>query len=148
MKRQIQALRWPLIIEIVNSIILQVSGRSSIILFLSWCITITIIFWSGWLIIKKKWGTLLRAACSGPMILILGFTLIGGAYNVITGDFSHVGKALKIDINPRLAYLGGVVLSTLAVLPLAALISWLGGVIGRRKYGMVEKEKRGSNLYS
>ncbi|TAL72893.1 MAG: hypothetical protein EPN88_04630 [Bacteroidetes bacterium] len=132
MKRLIRTIRLPLIVEIANSILIQLFGKSSILLYFSWAVTVSVIFWGGFLVIKEKWGTLLRATCVGPVILILGFMLIGGLYNAITGDFTQVMKSVKIDMNPRLVYLVGVVISTLMFLPLAGLISLLGAVIGRK----------------
>jgi hypothetical protein len=132
MKKLLHTIRWPLMIEIVNSILVQTLGNSTVFLAFSWAITITIIFWGGWLVIKEQWGTLLHAASVGPILTILGVTLIGGIYNLATRDFNHVVTTIKTDINPRFLYFGGVVVSTLVFVPVVALISLFGGILGRK----------------
>lgn len=131
MKKILHTLRWLLLIEIVNVLLIQFLEQTTALLIISWSVTISIIFWGGWLIIKTEWGTLARAAFVGPIILIC-FMLIGGLYNLATGDFSDLAKPKKIDINPRILYVGGVVISTIMVVPIAALISLIGGILGRK----------------
>jgi len=75
------------------------------------------------------------AACAGPIILLLGFVLVAVLYNLITADFSAVAESAKhtwVKDSPRLAYLVFVLVSTTLFMPLAALVSVLGGVIGRK----------------
>jgi hypothetical protein len=135
MKTLLQTIRWPLLIEIANALLVQLLPTSTTaLLVISWAITISIIFWGGWLVLKENWGTLLRAASVGPIILIFGFTLIGGLYNLVTGDFSNIKTTSMKDINPRILYLGGVVVSTLMVVPVVALISLFGGVLSRKHF--------------
>ncbi len=86
------------------------------------------------MITKEKWGTLARAASVGPIIIILGFTLIGGIYNLMTGDFTHAAIVVKSNVNPRLLYFSGVVISTIMFLPIVASISFLGGILGRKHF--------------
>ena len=108
MKRLILALRWPLIIEIANSLLFAaVSSNSFGIPLLSWIITLGVLLWGGWLIAKKEWGTLAHAAWAGPAIFVVGFGLVTTTYHAITGDVSAMAKVSRWHVDPRLVYFAG-----------------------------------------
>ena len=134
MKRFLITIRWALLIEVLNSLLGQLL-RPHLGYVPFHAVTIAVLFWSGWLVTKKQRGSLAHAAWAGPVILVLGFMLVGVLYNLITGDFSEVGQGANVSWvkdSPRLAYLVAVLGSTILFLPLAALVSVLGGVIGRK----------------
>lgn len=137
MKRFIFTIRIPLIAELINSILAQVLGAEYGFLVFP-LVTAAIAFWAGFLIAKESWGSLAHAGWAGPFVLVLG-VVIASTTLAISGPFSAaelegVAERAKhgwVMEHPRLTALLGFVMSTAMIMPVAALISLLGGLLAK-----------------
>lgn len=132
----IWTIRWPLIVEAINSILVQAIGGTTV--FIGHAISFAVVFWGGWLVGRERWGTLAHAAWVGPVVWLLGFTIVAGLVGSLTGDFSEVEETLAgtwAESQPHLAYFAGVVIAATLFTPFAVLISLFGGVVGKKMRG-------------
>jgi len=137
MKRFILKIRMPLIAELFNSVLAQLLGTEYGFLVFP-LFTAAIAFWAGFLIAKESWGSLAHAGWAGPFILILGI-LVASASLAISPPFSAAeleGIAARVRYTwvmeyPRLTALLGFAIASVVIMPVAALISVLGGLLGK-----------------
>ena len=134
MKKFIYTIRFPLIAEVINSALVQVVGTEYGV-FAYPLVTTTIALWAGALIARD----LAHAAWAGPAIMFCG-VLVVGIFGAFSSPFSldelkdipeHAKNAWAME-NPRLTAFMGLALATAIFTPASALISALGGFIGKR----------------
>jgi hypothetical protein len=131
-------IRFPLIAEVINSALVQVVGTEYGV-FAYPLVTTAIVLWAGALIARESWGSLAHAAWAGPAIMFFGVLVVGifGAFSSPLSldelkDIPERAQNAWAMENPRLAGFMGLVLATAIFTPVAALISALGGFIGKR----------------
>jgi hypothetical protein len=142
MQRFLLTLRLPIAVELINGVLAQLVGASYGMLVFH-LISAVVAFWGGRLIGLQPWGTPLLASAVGPLVIFVGFDLVAGFHNALFADFSGVSVAARgtwAEDIPMLAYFTGLFVTSLVLMPFAALISWVGGLAGkaevfRRKVG-------------
>lgn len=88
------------------------------------------LLWAGWRANRALWGGIGYAAMAGPIVFIGGSICVGGALQLVFGDFEAAAAAAAgtwAEDWPRLAYSLGLLVAGILLAPLAALISVIGG---------------------
>ena len=140
MKEFFVGLRWALLVAAVNMLVGQLlrpylGGNPFLAMLPFHVVTLAVIFWSGLLTAGREGVSLAQAAWAGPVVLIVGHVLIRVVYLALTGGFAVFAEKVKeegVAVNPTLGFLGMIVLGTIVFLPLAAVVSLLGGVVRRK----------------
>jgi hypothetical protein len=86
---------------------------------------ISIIFYAGWLVIKKKVGGIGQAALTGAGIYFIDHVLLKGGIFLLNYLLKPQGLGL--------AAFGGVLVSFIMFTPLAMLIGAMGGLVARSR---------------
>jgi hypothetical protein len=86
---------------------------------------ISIIFYAGWLVIKKKVGGIWQAALTGAGIYFIDHVLLKGGIFLLNYLLKPQGLGL--------AAFGGVLVSFIMLVPLALLIGAMGGLVARSR---------------
>lgn len=89
---------------------------------------LVIILLGGWLVVTSAARGLWWAAAIGPLVLLVDHVAFKGGYFVL----AHFFFPATVDGN-ELASAAGVLISFFMFLPIAALLSLLGGFFARRK---------------
>lgn len=138
MKNFIYTIRFPLITEGINSALVQVVGTEYGV-FAYPLVTTAIALWAGALVARQSWGSIAHAAWTGPAIMFFGVLVVGIFWAFSTPlsldelkDIPERAQNAWAMENPRLAGFMGLVLATAVFTPVAALVSALGGLIGKR----------------
>jgi len=84
---------------------------------------ISIVFYAGWLVIKKKVGGIWQAALMGAGIYFIDHVLLKGGIFLLNFLLKPQGLGL--------AAFGGVIVSFIMFVPLAMLLGALGGFVAR-----------------
>lgn len=85
----------------------------------------SLIFYAGWLIIRKKVGGVWQAALAGVVIYFVDHVLIKGGIFLVNYLFKPQGLGLTA--------FGGVLVSFIMFVPLAMLIGAMGGLFARTR---------------
>jgi len=86
---------------------------------------ISIIFYAGWLVNRKKAGGVWQSALAGVVVYFVDHVLVKGGIFLLNSLFKPEGAGL--------AAFGGVVVSFVMLIPLAMLIGFLGALYAQSK---------------
>jgi len=126
MKKYLAVMRRPIFLVIINFFLVN-----TLLAFLPYSLgdilynigRICIIFYAGWLIVKKKIGDIWQAALTGAGIYFIDHVLLKGGIFLLNYLLKPQGLGL--------AAFGGVLVSFIIFAPLAMLIGALGGLVAR-----------------